>query len=175
MITQHRALLKIFSEYWRGYGGIKTLLTSPFTHATLVAFSLTVGNAIKDDNEWRGLPLQILPNVLGFFIAAHGLLAIFTNTKLSDPEKRNNLRRYFRDANITFFHFGVIGIFALLLAILGNGSIHYVILQYFPEFIWPVTVVYRGFTWYVFIYSVFCALGAALGLYRVLRTSSALV
>jgi len=108
-------------EYWKGYGGIKSLLTSPFFDvAVLISI---VCWWLSPQTKWYEPSLSILPNLLGFSIGGFAVLLVFSSDKflklISEDGASDSL---FLKANIVFVHFIVVQVIAIATALIAKAS-----------------------------------------------------
>jgi hypothetical protein len=109
-----------FGNYWRTYGGLGAVLSSPNFIISLVLTA--AAPHLWQDGEWFETSFSILPNLLGFTIGALAIVLAFPTTaifKVIAEEGRDD--SYYMDTAARFVHFTVIQVIALLLALMGKA------------------------------------------------------
>jgi len=106
-------------DYWRVYGGLGSVLTSP---AFLLALGVTsFSSVLWKDCQWYQVSFSILPNLLGFSIGAFAIVLAFPATTLFEviaEDGRDD--SFYMDMAARFVHFVCVQVIALLLALLGK-------------------------------------------------------
>lgn len=112
--------------YFTRYGGAKAMVASPFTIAAAIISLACAGTWLTPG--WPDVVLQILPNLLGFALAAYALLLGFGDEDfrqflaISDStETADDDTSLFTSISSTFLHFVVVQIIAITLAIIGRS------------------------------------------------------
>ena len=125
MFEQYISLGKTLRRYYRGYGGLRTFLTSPLTHvAMLFTLIACTGGA---DMDWRAVSAATLPAILGFSLAAYVL--IFTlmggelHTALSQIIESRRSVNYLSLINSTFFHAIFVQVITYLFSVFSKGDL----------------------------------------------------
>lgn len=108
--------IKSFGTYWINYGGFKAIVTSPYFYISILIsiFIVLFGNTDK----WYDLPLNILPNLLGFSIGAYAVVLVLGNGdfwKFIAVETQNNL---FMKINSSFVHFIFIQVVSIIFSLI---------------------------------------------------------
>lgn len=126
--SQYKNIKESFSYYWNCYGGLRSLLASPYLIFSII-FSLVASpiwtNEI-DKQSWFDLPISMLPNLLGFTLGGYAILLAFGDDGFrrllsrTDEEEKEKISPFMK-VNGAFVHFVVVQVLAILLAILGNS------------------------------------------------------
>jgi hypothetical protein len=136
--------------------------------------------------EWSDLPLQVLPNLLGFALAAYALLLAFGDDKfrafLAVRQSRRATVDQFQDSlllkvSAIFLQFVLIQIIALLLAIVSHAHILSTLQGITPissatYHSWAVHLirnVYAAFSFFMFVLSITTSASAAFNIYHATR------
>jgi hypothetical protein len=111
--------LEEFALYWRVYGGLGAILSSP---ALWLAVLFTWFSAnLWQDCKWFDISISIIPSLLGFTIAALAIVLAFPSTKLFVIIREDGRDdSYYMDTAARFVHFTFVQVIALLLALLGH-------------------------------------------------------
>lgn len=113
--------IKSFKTYWSNYGGFKEIIKSPyFKISIIISIVLSIFGEIKC---WFNLPLNILPNILGFSIGAYAILLALGNSnfwKVLSTKENNDSKTPFMEINASFVHFIFIQILAILFALIAK-------------------------------------------------------
>lgn len=139
--------------YWKNYGGILGLLTSPYLlMAVVISF---IGSPMwlcpGRVPTWYSLSLSCVPNLLGFTLGGYAILLAFGDEKfrkLISKEVEDNEPSLFMAVNGAFIHFILVQVLAILAAIIATA--------------WSIKVglfAFIGFT--LFIYSFATGVAAA--------------
>lgn len=162
--------------YWRRYGGLRKLLTSPF-FVSAIALTL-VCTPYWWGAEWWALSSTVIPALLGFSVAAFALLL-----SIGDDKFKIMFGRSYSDGSdsllcsisTAFFHFIVVQVLALALAFMGGARIMSGILGVLsgvaiPEFLSVSFVIaakaFRFVGFFFVAYSLMTAFAAALAIYK---------
>ena len=74
-LDQYKGIIQIASLYWSRYGGLGSLVGSPYLH---LAILLCVPcYAIWGSPNWWDLPLSVLPGLIYFTLAGFAMLIAF--------------------------------------------------------------------------------------------------
>lgn len=171
-------------DYFRRSGSWGALLCSPFTHLALVVAILS--GTFWHAKDWSELPLQVLPNLLGFALAAYALLLAFGDDKfrafLAVRQSQRKTVDPFHDSlllkvSAIFLQFVLIQILALLLAIIGHvhplSTLHAA--TAIPDAVYaslPVRAArdcFAAFSFFVFVLSITTSASAAFNIYHATR------
>ena len=111
-------VFKIFSRYWRAYGGLPAMLRSPYLHASLGLLLLTFNTWFS--TQWWDQSLSVLPNLLGFTLGGFAIFIGFGDEKfralLAEPDHDDKPTIYV-SLCATFVHFILVQVLALIYAI----------------------------------------------------------
>lgn len=127
----YRALFTSLKTYWREYGGLKSLLSSPFTHFALaITVVYKIGFITLD---WRKIALDSLPTMLGFSLAAYTitftLMGSALHRALTTAIDRSSGLPLIKIVNATFFHIVTFQSAALLFSLTTDGHLFFDILK----------------------------------------------
>lgn len=107
-------------RYWRGYGGISSLVRSPYLGLSLIAGGICWAFA-PGDLDWFEAALAILPSMLGFSIAGFAILLVFSSDRflriIAEGGRDDSL---YMKAGVTFVHFIFVQCLAIFLSIFGK-------------------------------------------------------
>lgn len=113
--------IKSFKTYWSNYGGISEIIKSPYFKISII---ISIILSIFGETEcWFDLPLNILPNILGFSIGAYAILLALGNSnfwKILSKKENNISKTPFMEINASFVHFIFIQILAILFALIAK-------------------------------------------------------
>lgn len=128
---EYASVFSDLRDYVVYYGGVWRMLLAPYAHAALLGTVVCYG--IWHGRLWYETPLQVLPSLLGFTLAAYALLLGFGDdrfrsflaerdpnepgTQRGDPFSTNLLLR----VSSIFLHFVVVQIVALTMAIVASS------------------------------------------------------
>lgn len=119
----YTGVAKIFRRYWVAYGGLSSLLRSPYFHAALVLLCLTFNTWINP--AWWDQSLSVLPNLLGFTLGGFAIFIGFGDEKfralLAEPEDDKNMPTIYVSLCSTFVHFILVQVFALTYALIAKS------------------------------------------------------
>lgn len=168
-------VLNLLEVYYSAYGGARQMVRSPYAH---VAILLTMATAsLWTRPGWWDLPLSILPNLIGFTLSGYAVVMTISDQKLRSAMigPIPNRPTAFMATNATFFHFLLLQILAILLALIAKsrplsyffGSSKFEIGPFNARFViaWVGWVI--GYC--VFVYALTSALAAAAAIFRVGR------
>src|SRR5690554_7741499 len=68
---QYVGVRKLFARYWIAYGGFKSIVGSPYMHASLFITLISSGIWLKYD--WVEIPISVLPNIIGFSLGGYAI------------------------------------------------------------------------------------------------------
>jgi hypothetical protein len=157
--SQYRGFREIFSWYWAAYGGFATLLASPYLHLAFVFTLLAHPRWMALD--WESDVIGVVPSLLGFSLGGYAILLALGNAsfmKLLVEEEVPEHQSYFMLVNISFLHFIIVQILAMILAFVGDLATSV-----------GVGVPFAFLAYWVFIYSFFTALAATVAIFRLAR------
>ncbi len=165
---------QIFSRYWRAYGGLSSLLRSPYFHLSIF-LSLLTGHIWNNEAWWEQV-ISTLPNLLGFTLAGFSMFIGFGDERfrsmLADPdegevEQRDQPTIYLALCS-TFVHFIVVQIVALLYAIVAKALwFHVPCLDSVREYLQILRFFAWGFGYLLFLYALTSALAATMHVFRI--------
>jgi hypothetical protein len=175
-VPSYAAVFDLFSVYYSSYGGTKSIIRSPYLHLSILVTAITVSTWTKPG--WWDLPISILPNLIGFTLSGYAVLMTFGNERFKAQLVRpvpGHPAAAFMAINATFFHFLVLQIIALLIAVIAKSR---PLSFFFGADVSSIDMrIFRtGSTWAcwcagycIFLYAVTLALAAASAVFRVGR------
>lgn len=107
--------------YVTAYGGIKDVIRSPYLHLSFI-ISLIV-TSTSQAGYWYDIPLQILPNLLGFTLAGYAVIITFGSKEFWEivcKKEKGEENSLFIQISATFAHFIIVQIIALLTTIISK-------------------------------------------------------
>ena len=163
----------IYWRYWKAYGGFSALFTS---HYFWLSFLVTLALFnIWTESEWWSIVLSVIPNLLGFSLGGFALwIAIGDDQfrKIIASKEPTETVSIYAGVNANFVHFILLQVLALISALVAqatNFSLpldNWIVKNYYSTFRVLVFVsTFIGF--WIFIYAIFSALAATMGLFRV--------
>jgi len=174
--SSYSAAFQIFSSYWKDYGGIRALATSPYFHAALVFTA--VATPFWLEGNWWDVSLDFLPSALGFSLAAFAMILAFGNEtfiSVMATKAKGRDKAAFQRVSNAFFHFLVVQFFAFLSAFLCKAYFRtpsewlvnllnkfHINIDVFVTF----THVFWGVSFLLTSYSIMCGLTASVRVYR---------
>lgn len=168
-------VLELLALYFRNYGGVRSVVRSPYAHVAIIIAVITF--PIWTSPAWWDLPLSILPNLIGFTLSGYAVMMTLGNEKLRIELTRPVSGRpsAFMAINATFFHFLLLQIMSMLIAIIaksrpfsslfGSSATSY---GYF-ELRRLLTLICWAVGYTLFIYALTSALAATSAIFRVGR------
>ena len=121
MLQQYKGVADIFKVYWAAYGGLGSLLRSPYLHLALVLLAFTAPFWLRPN--WWDQCLAVLPNLLGFTLGGFAIFIGFGDEKfraLLAEDDGAPVNAYVALC-ATFVHFIVVQSLALLAAVLAKA------------------------------------------------------
>lgn len=117
-----------FSSYFKAYGGLKAILSSPYFHLSfLFSTSLYVWVHCFGHSPgiiWYELSLSVLPNLLGFSIGAYAILLAVGDAGfwklLHQRDADDQEDSIFMEINASLAHFVIVQVIALLVALISK-------------------------------------------------------
>lgn len=174
----YKSLSRVLREYFRQYGGVRAIVTSPYFHLALVLTALSY--KIWGTEKFADLVTSVVPAILGFTIAAFTILFSLTTGSFFDvlvEEEEGDKPSPFAVVVSTFTHFIVVQFVALVLSLLVKAGAPS-LLKSFVELLGPnpcvasslhyLNILGSAFLCLVFFYAVSLALATALNMYRFL-------
>ena len=145
--------LDAFRTYWRSYGGIFSLLTSPYLWLSGIMWAFCKPIWYDQASEgfpWQGWAFSVLPSMVSFSLGAMAIFLAFSNENflklLRQGGKQNS---YLMSVTAAFFHFILVQFVAIGLA---------VFLVAYPS------IFFSGLAFWAFLYALFAGLAAAAAL-----------
>jgi len=172
------------TDYFGRYGSWPMVARSPFTHLSILVTALCLSVWLGD--AWSDFPLQVLPNLLGFALAAYALLLAFGDERFRsflavrkstqrtvDPIQDSLLLK----VSAIFLQFVIVQIIALLLGIIGHShplaALHGIgWISDTAFWSWPVRFfrdVYCAFAFFMFLLSIATSANSAFNIYHATR------
>jgi len=114
-----------YEEYWRLYGGFKSLLCSPyFWVAALVTLACFPYWLKIEDGErvWAQTAIDVVPSIMGFSLGGMAIMLAFSNERfLSAIREDGSVNSLFMKAVALFFHFLLIQAVAISFAFISKA------------------------------------------------------
>lgn len=131
MFKQYKGVFEVFKGYWSAYGGLGTLLGSPYLHFAALLLMTTAQfwlaprcDASGQCAAWWDQSISVLPNLLGFTLGGFAIFIGFGDEKfrslLAEPDPDGEPNAYI-GLCATFVHFILVQALALLAAIVAKG------------------------------------------------------
>lgn len=170
---EYTAIGKVFQHYWKTYGGSLSVLRSPYLHFAAAVTLLSWGAWTKF--AWWELPLNVLPDLLGFSIGGFAIFLAFGDEDfrkaIAGRDDGENRESSYVRISATFMHFIFVQAVALVVVLvlrsqpLAGVSI--------PPGIGAVLDMGRRVAWFagylLFIYALVLALATSVAIYRLAR------
>lgn len=128
--SEYADLLRDLRSYVICYGGFRKVAYSPYTHLALLTTVACWG--VWHGTSWTGVPLAVLPALLGFTLAAYALLLGFGDESFrkflassGEPDREGHdstTESTLMGVSAVFLHFVVVEIVALICAIVGEAN-----------------------------------------------------
>jgi hypothetical protein len=167
---------KVIKQYFTAYGGLQTILLSPYFHVSIVLSILSY--KFWNDALLYNLIITVIPSILGFTIAAFtilfGIYGTTTFKVLVTPEKGESVTLW-KVVSSTFAHFIIVQIVTLIIAILANAHPFRGLLQLMPSlnecyfaatFLYAMRMVSGIALTVLFYYALTLALATTLSMFR---------
>lgn len=120
---QYSGIWSGFSLYYKTYGGITSLITSPYLHISILLTLILNPYWTSEARElyWHNITLDVLPNVLGFTLGGYAILLALGDDffKKSIAEQVEDETSLFMAVNGAFIHFITVQSIAIMLALIG--------------------------------------------------------
>ncbi len=163
----------ILRRYWRGYGGLKALITSPYLWLSL-GISGFLFPHWSSPNWWDDV-LSIMPNLLGFSLGGYAMwIAIGDDNfrKLISGEDEDGEPSPYMEVNAAFVHFIILQILSMILALTAKSyyftlSPKHWLIENFGDYLVIASLIGYGISYFIFIYALLSAVAATLALLRV--------
>ncbi|WP_439831143.1 hypothetical protein [Aeromonas caviae] len=176
---QYTGVMRLFARYWLAYGGFKSVLGSPYMHASLFITLISSGIWLKYD--WVDIPISVLPNIIGFSLGGYAIWLALGDDKFRasiSGKTKDGGESPFIMVNATFVHFIVLQILALIAALIGKSQPIYnspLFMQKFfldlAPYLYDVSQVISTTSsfigYFLFIYAIFSALAATMAIFRI--------
>jgi hypothetical protein len=120
----YSSFFKTIGLYFKIYGGSKALIRSPYLALAVVISAIChpVWSQPKFTPEWHSLPLEIIPNMLGFTLGGYAILLAFGDKEflklISGTREGDEKPSPFMVINGAFVHFIVLQVLSLLFALI---------------------------------------------------------
>lgn len=179
LTSQYKGVFRLFKRYWAAYGGLRSIVLSPYFHLSLLITIVSHGSWI--DPDWVDTPISVLPNVIGFSLGGYAIWLALGDEKFRytiSGKSKDGSDSPFIKVNATFVHFILLQIIALLFALivkskpLYNSPLNWQ--HYFLEMApWlydfsNVALLIASFVGYLlFIYAILSALAATMAIFRI--------
>jgi len=183
---QFRSVYDDFRSYWKVYGGASGVVFSPYFWASILLSLVCLPICLEP--KWWEIPKNILPSLIGYSIAGFSLWLSFGSDsfKKAFASKKRNGHSYYLGVTTTFFHFVLVQIIALLLAIIAEAKPLLAMSRCWPvvptswipvfRHIWPYATRIGWFlSFWCFLYSLLLCLAALLALYKVTKIYDAVI
>ena len=121
----YSSFFKTVKLYFKIYGGIKALVSSPYLALAVVISGIChpVWSHPPFTPVWYTLPLDIIPNLLGFTLGGYAILLAFGDKEflklISGTREGDEEPSPFMVINGAFVHFIILQMISLLLALIG--------------------------------------------------------
>ncbi|WNJ95568.1 hypothetical protein RND59_00140 [Vibrio ruber] len=176
---QYTGVRKLFARYWVAYGGFKSIVGSPYMHASL--FITLISSGIWLEYDWVKIPISVLPNIIGFSLGGYAIWLALGDDKFRasiSGKTKDGGESPFIVVNATFVHFIVLQILALIAALIGKSQPIYnspLFIQRFLLDLAPwlydvsqvISIACSFIGYFLFIYAIFSALAATMAIFRI--------
>ena len=176
---QYTGVKKLFARYWVAYGGLKSIVGSPYMHISL--FITLVSSGIWLENDWVEIPISVLPNIIGFSLGGYAIWLALGDDKFRasiSGKTKTGGESPFIVVNATFVHFIVLQILALIAALIGKSEPIYNSPLFIQRFLldlapWlydvslALSIIGSFIGYFLFIYAIFSALAATMAIFRI--------
>jgi hypothetical protein len=113
-----------FSLYWKAYGGLSAVVTSPYVHLSIVITAIS--RAWMSDLAWVDDCIAVVPSILGFSLGAFAIFLAFSDggflkimtSRLGEATEQNSL---YMQISGMFAHFMLAQTVAITLALIGRS------------------------------------------------------
>lgn len=174
MFSQWYGLLEIIHRYWQNYGGLASIIKSPYFHLAFIFTIITIPFWFY--KEWWSNSMTIIPSILGFTLGGFAIFLGYGNDKfrsLLAIEDKAGKSPYLEVVS-SFLHFVLMQMIALIFALFANavGSISIMNITETERYL-GISLVWfiLGFIGYgLFIYSLLLAFAVSFALYRLANT-----
>lgn len=181
----YASVWQILSAYWSTYGGGQAIIRSPYFHVSIILSIISIQKVIS--GTWSEIPMQVLPNILGFTLGGYAIFLAFGNDRfrsIISAASKENRPSAFMATSSAFVHFVVLQAIALIYAIIANAIEMAYIRELFVKYLQPLgesvihalRIVYFGVFyfinfvgWVVFLYALVSSVAAAMAIFRMSR------
>lgn len=124
VVKTYKNVVTIFRTYWAAYGGIKQLLESPYLHCSAL-LTLIMATTWRTEGWWAD-PIAILPNIIGFTVAAYAVVVAFGDEKFRrlltrSDDLADDQHSPFMGLNSALVHAVIVQVLSLLSAVLAKS------------------------------------------------------
>jgi hypothetical protein len=176
--NQYKGVGEILASYFKIYGSLTAVLSSPYLHFSVLIVFLC--NGFWRQAAWWDVPISVLPGMASFSLAGFAMLMAFGDQDfkklLSDKDQSSSA---ILGIASTFTHFIILQIASLILAIICKSRplstamadhefVRLIVLEYEYVFL-AIKFFAWGLSFLIFIYAVLSAIPAALSIFRTTR------
>jgi hypothetical protein len=153
-------VFEIARRYFRIYGGVEKLISSPYLHFSVIISALCFPS--WSDHQWPNTPLSVLPNLVGFTLGGFAVFLAFSNERFAsimaqkDPDEEYSA---FMNSCASFVHFILVQGFALIYAVIAKA----VLVEKYESFHY----IFSFLGYFLFIYSLNLIIAVTFSLLRV--------
>ena len=178
IFNPYKSIYRKLSEYCHAYGGIFSLIKSPYFHFSLL-FNIILYNNWSNIGWWND-PIGILPNIIGFSLGSFAIIVAFGDERFQQilsACKNENAHSMMKSLSATFVHFILFQLLGLIFAIVGKSFHFYadlsslkVKLNLYDYTYQDATVLFNAsFSFLghlIFLYSLFLIVAATIAIFR---------
>ena len=173
--SSYAGAAQIVRQYWRVYGGMKALLSSPYLHLSgLLAIAMW---GSWSSSDWWSHPLSVLPNLVGFSVAAFAIFLTVGGEEfqkvIAGVEAETEGASPYLEAAAAFSHFIVVQVLALIGGLLLAACYRIALPDWVPEDFVPIHNAIRGAAWFtgywLFLYALVLTFGTVMVIFRSAR------
>lgn len=159
MFKQWQGFIHTIQRYWKNYGGIKAILTSPYFHISIILTILTL--PFWWIEKWWDNSLSIIPNILGFTLGGFAIFLGYGNDKFRSLMACEDEKGYspYMEVVSSFLHFVIIQICSIIISLIAKS------LDMIPNLI---KIINKDCICYIIISKLTAALGYTVFLYSIL-------
>jgi len=175
----YSGLKKIFSRYWKAYGGWSAVFKSPYFHLSILLTCLS--HSIWINPNWVEIPISVLPNIIGFSLGGYAIWLALGDDKFRASisiKSKEDKESPFMVVNSTFVHFIVLQIVSLLIALAYKAapiqSLPDAVKQWLARqiesieaYVYAVQIFTGALGYLIFVYAIMSALAATMAIYRI--------
>jgi hypothetical protein len=182
MVGQENGFRNILWLYWRAYGGLNKILTTPYFYIS-VALTAIVNQSWLAPLWWDTVT-SVLPNIIGFSMGGYAIWlgwgddkfkAIISGTTAHESECDGGVVDFspYMEVSATFVHFILVQLVALFVALLAKGlfflpdSGSWIYSLVNKKWLGPLTVVGWATGYWLFLYALTTAVASMLALFRI--------